>query len=116
MGCRHAEKFAGARLICPAAPPHTELLSPLRLPSSALEKHPASGQWETAEPPRVESVVAQQQKVSLGPHGSRRGEPSGEADLLSASQTGGHLLRTCFKGKGGLNKIFILNSLGHAKS
>lgn len=81
VGCRPAEKFAGAKLICPAAPPHTELLSPLPLPSSALEKHPASGQWETTEPPRVESVVSQQQKVSLGPRGSRRGEPSGEADL-----------------------------------
>lgn len=115
VGCRHTEKFAGARLISPAPPPHTELLLPLPLPSSALEKHPASGQWETTEPPRVESVVDQQQKVSLRPRSSKRGKPVGEADLLSASRTGGHLLRTCFKGKGGLNKIFKLNSLGHAR-
>lgn len=57
VGCRHEEKFAGARLISPAPPPHTELLPPLSLLSSALEKHPASGQWETTEPPRIESGV-----------------------------------------------------------
>lgn len=39
----------------------------------------------------------------------------GGADLLSASQMGGHLLRTHFKGKGGLDKISKLNSLGHVR-